>query len=76
MERIVNLHIEKLSEDFCPAIGENELICRETWRFRDNDRIFVRGQGSAENCAGHCLRSWAMDWSGTFFDRVRMFNEF
>ena len=29
MERIVNLHIEKLSEGFYLAIGENEHLCRE-----------------------------------------------
>ena len=31
MERIVNLHIEKLSEGFYLAIGENEHLCREGW---------------------------------------------
>jgi hypothetical protein len=31
MERIVNLHIEKLSEGFYLAIGENEHLCREAW---------------------------------------------
>jgi len=31
MERIVNLHLEKLSEGFYLAIGENEHLCREAW---------------------------------------------
>lgn len=31
MERIVNLHIEKLSEGLYLAIGENEHLCREGW---------------------------------------------
>lgn len=31
MERIVNLHIEKLSEGLYLAIGENEHLCREAW---------------------------------------------
>lgn len=31
MERIVNLHIEKLSEGLYLAIGENENLCREGW---------------------------------------------
>ena len=31
MERIVNLHLEKLSEGFYPATGENEHLCREAW---------------------------------------------
>jgi hypothetical protein len=31
MERVVNLHLEKLSEGFYPAIGENEHLCREAW---------------------------------------------
>jgi hypothetical protein len=43
MERIVNLHIKKLSEGLYLAIGENEHLCHGTWRFRDNDRIFVKG---------------------------------
>jgi hypothetical protein len=29
MERIVNLHLEKLSEGFYLAIGENGHLCRE-----------------------------------------------
>ena len=31
MERIVNLHLEKLSEGFYLAIGENGHLCREAW---------------------------------------------
>jgi hypothetical protein len=31
MERIVNLHLGKLSEGFYLAIGENEHLCREAW---------------------------------------------
>lgn len=45
MERIVNLHIKKLSEGLYLAIGENEHLCLGSWRFRDNDRIFAKGVG-------------------------------
>ena len=31
MERIVNLHLEKLSEGFYLAISKNEHLCREAW---------------------------------------------
>ena len=34
MERIVNLHLEKLSEGFYHAIGENEHLCRDAWANR------------------------------------------
>jgi hypothetical protein len=34
MERIVNLHLEKLSEGFYLAIGENEHLCREGWAIK------------------------------------------
>ncbi len=47
MERIVNLHTEKLSEGLYLDIGENEHLCLGSWRFRDNDRIFAKGVGSA-----------------------------
>jgi beta-glucosidase len=31
MERIVNLHLGKLSEGFYLALGENDHLCREAW---------------------------------------------
>ena len=47
MERIVNLHLEKLPEGFYLVIGENEHLCREAWaknHISDNMTLDLLGE--------------------------------